>query len=149
MSSTNIDPENPSQLVARIDEVLDSLDVSNDFHTVPTIAIAFCDVIHESLTTSQKCALAAARRYLSAGDGDEADKWILDLAKRVGKRYPAGTDPVDIERERLVWGTLNRNTVLSGVAIEFLLLTGQGAGLSFEQMCHAVKSAMSGVLPSV
>jgi len=46
-------------------------------------------------------------------------------------------------------GALNRNTVLSGVAIEFLLLTGQGAGLSFEQMCHAVKSAMSDVLPSV
>ena len=73
----SISTENPSQLVARIDEMLDSLDVSNDFHTVPTMAIAFCDVIHESLTTSQQCALAAARRYLSAGDGDEADNGFL------------------------------------------------------------------------
>lgn len=60
MTSHNTDVVNSRKFLIRAEDALGRLDVSGDRRVVPTIAVSFCDLLHESLAASQKMALAAA-----------------------------------------------------------------------------------------
>jgi hypothetical protein len=47
-------------------------------------------------------AIDAARRYLENGEKEDADRWIVELASRVGRPYPPGTEKAAIAADRLV-----------------------------------------------
>ena len=130
------------ELVAKVDAALPDNGVSGDFHSLPKLALKLCCTLLGSFSDAQKQAIDAARRYLENGEKEDADRWIGELASRVGRPYPPGTEEAVIASERLVWIALNRNGPLSAYGVEFVLWCGETAGIPFDQMLVAVREVL-------
>jgi hypothetical protein len=148
MVSRNYEARSIEEVVAKVDAALKGNDVSGDFHSLPTLALKLCCMLLSSFSDAQKQAVDAARRYLEKGEKEDADRWTNELASRVGRPYPPGTEEVVIAVDRLLWISLNRNGPLSAYGVEFVLSFGEMAGIQFDQLLAAVKEVLPGHLGS-
>jgi hypothetical protein len=142
MVSRSYEARSIEELVARVDAALKGDDVSGDYRSLPTLALKLCCTLLSSFSDAQKQAIDAARRYLEKGEKEDADRWISELASRIGRPYPPGTEKKVIAEDRLIWISLNRNGPLSGYGVEFVLSFGEMAGIPFDQLLAAVREVL-------
>lgn len=143
MVSCSPEPRSIEELVALVYEALEGVDASGDVRSLPTLALKLCDVLPGPLSDPHKKAIAAARRYLEAGEKEDADHWIHELASRIVRPYPPGTGDKAIAEERLIWVSLNRVGSFSDYGVEFVLYFAELAGIRFDQMLSAVQDVLA------
>jgi hypothetical protein len=142
MVSRSYEARSIEELVEKADAALKGDDVSGDYSSLPTLALKLCCTLLGSFSDAQKQAINAARRYLEKGEKEDADRWISELASRVGRPYPPGTEEKVIAQDRLIWISLNRNGPLSAYGVEFVLSFGEMAGIQFDQLRAAVREVL-------
>lgn len=130
--STDVDT-----LKDRLDLALLDIDYLNDFSRTALVALAFCDLLAESLDQRQKGAVEVARQFWAGADSGAHQQHVVEFAKIIHDDQISNTDRHKSAINRLVWTALNTNTKFSAYAAEFLLGLGDAAGLDARQMEQA------------
>lgn len=130
-------------LIDRLDIVLGEAGLEKESRPTALIALAFCDLLKESLDENQVEAVDAAHQFWFYGDSNARERWLVVLSGKLDSDQEQASRSL-AAINRLVWTALNANTGLSSYTGEFLVGLGEDAGLDFKKMTEVFSEHIPG-----
>ena len=135
-------PTSPRELIDDLDLTLRDRRFSEDVKNTAVVAIRFAEVLRNVLDDTQREALEIAKRFWLDGVEDGFNDCVLKFAKIVDTDQKSEHASNTVAKNRIIWSSLNRMTRFDGYAAEFLVLTGEKAGLTVQQMRDVMASVL-------
>jgi hypothetical protein len=136
-------PASPRELIDDLDLAFTNRRISEDARNTAIVAIGFAELLRSAFDDFQKEALDVAKRFWFDGDEDGYNDHLVKFSRIVDADQKVATSSNMEAKNRIIWASLNRNTKFNGYAAEFLVLMGEKAGLTVQQMRDVIAACIS------